>query len=498
MLNNLMEGLVTIIDPSNLLILLLAVVIGFLGGAIPGISGLMLVVVLLPVTYGMETTSAFMLLTAIYAAAVFSGMITAILYRAPGTPESVTTVYDGYPMTRRGEAGKALGIGILSSTIGGIIGTIFLIALTPTLAQIALQFASPEYFALAVVALTVVAALSDGKLVLGFIGVAFGLLLATVGIDAMTGAYRFTFGFPELASGIDLVPVVIGLFAISETINRMTQKEDGNLGKTQKFKIKIFDSKIFKKITGTLSRSSLLGVGIGILPGIGPTTAAILAYSESVRWSKTPEQFGKGAPEGIAAPESANNAAAMGALVPLFALGIPGSATAAVMLGAFIMHGLQPGPNLMSTNGPMVYAIFAGLLIVNIVVLIFSKPFIVMFSKLLTIPYSIIGPLIVIFCTVGTFAIRNSMFDVIVMLIFGILGFLFEKIRFPLITIVLGVVLGSLAESEFRRSLELSGGDLSIFATRPISAVLLGIAILMVIFPITKQIINKRKKTTTN
>lgn len=496
MIDSLIEGFLIITQPLNLLILLLAVLIGFLGGAIPGISGLMLVVVLLPVTYGMETTSAFMLLTAIYAAAVFSGLITAILYRAPGTPESVTTVYDGYPMTQRGEAGKALGIGILSSTIGGIIGTIALILLTPTLALIALRFASPEYFALAILALTVVAALSAGRLVLGFLGVAFGLLLATVGTDPLTGASRFTLGYYELASGIDLVPVVIGLFAISEIINRMTEKEDTSLGKVEKFKIKIFDSKIFKKITGTLSRSSLLGVGIGILPGIGPTTAAILAYSETVRWSKTPERFGKGAEEGIAAPESANNAAAMGALVPLFALGIPGSATAAVMLGAFIMHGLQPGPNLMTTNGDMVYAIFMGLLIVNVVVLLFSKPFIMMFSKLLTVPYAVIGPLIIIFCTLGTFAIRNSMFDVMIMFVFGIVGFLLEKIKFPLITVVLGVVLGILAESEFRRSIEISGGDLTIFVTRPISAVLLAIAFLMIIVPIVKQF--KKKRVMTN
>jgi len=496
MIDSLIEGFLIITQPLNLLILLLAVLIGFLGGAIPGISGLMLVVVLLPVTYGMETTSAFMLLTAIYAAAVFSGLITAILYRAPGTPESVTTVYDGYPMTQRGEAGKALGIGILSSTIGGIIGTIALILLTPTLALIALRFASPEYFALAILALTVVAALSAGRLVLGFLGVAFGLLLATVGTDPLTGASRFTLGYYELASGIDLVPVVIGLFAISEIINRMTEKEDTSLGKVEKFKIKIFDSKIFKKITGTLSRSSLLGVGIGILPGIGPTTAAILAYSETVRWSKTPERFGKGAEEGIAAPESENNAAAMGALVPLFALGIPGSATAAVMLGAFIMHGLQPGPNLMTTNGDMVYAIFMGLLIVNVVVLLFSKPFIMMFSKLLTVPYAVIGPLIIIFCTLGTFAIRNSMFDVMIMFVFGIVGFLLEKIKFPLITVVLGVVLGILAESEFRRSIEISGGDLTIFVTRPISAVLLAIAFLMIIVPIVKQF--KKKRVMTN
>lgn len=493
MIDSLLNGLTTVFIPINLLILLIAVIIGFLGGAIPGISGLMLVVVLLPVTYGMDATSAFMLLTAIYAAAVFSGMITAILYRAPGTPESVTTVYDGYPMTQKGMAGRALGIGILSSTIGGVIGTIVLILLTPTLAQVALKFASPEYFALAIVALTVVASLSDGKLVFGFIGVGIGLFLSTIGIDPLTGTSRFTFGMAELSSGIDLVPVVIGMFAIAEVINRSGQKEVKKQKGVKNFKIKIFELPIIKKIRKTILRSSALGVGIGILPGIGPTTAAILAYSEEVRWSKTPEKFGKGAPEGIAAPEAANNSAAMGALVPLFALGIPGSATAAVILGAFIMHGMNPGPNLMMTDGPLVYAVFVGLLVVNVIVLILSKPFIHIFSKLLEIPYSIIGPLIIIFCTLGTFAIRNSMFDVLVMFLFGIIGFLLERMKFPVITIVLGIVLGLLVESEFRRSLELSSGDLSIFITRPISLILLIIAAVMVLFPIVKNQIKKRK-----
>ncbi|SDJ30150.1 putative tricarboxylic transport membrane protein [Natribacillus halophilus] len=497
MLDNLLGGLMTAIEPSHFIILLLAVVIGFLGGALPGLSGVMLVVVLLPVTYGMETTSAFMLLTAIYGATVFSGMITSILYRAPGTPESVTTVYDGYPMTQRGEAGKALGVGILSSTIGGIVGTIFLIALTPTLASIALQFAAPEYFALAVLGLTVVASLSSGKLIMGFIGVLFGLFLATIGTDTITGTQRFTFGSSEIAGGIEHVPVIIGLFAISEVLNRATETQNLK-GNVEKFKIKIFDSTVFKKIRGTLARSSLIGVGIGSLPGVGPTTAAILSYSETVRWSKNPQKFGKGAPEGITAPESANNAGAMGALVPLFALGIPGSATTAVMLGAFVMHGLQPGPNLMTTDGDIVYAVFAGLLIVNLLVLIFSKPFIIMFSKLLNIPYSIIGPLIVIFCMIGTFALRNSMFDVFLMMGFGVLGFFLEKLRFPLITIVLGIVLGPLAESEFRRSLELSGGDLSIFVSRPISATLLTISVIMVTLAIIKPIIDKKRKTHTN
>ncbi|WP_158735932.1 tripartite tricarboxylate transporter permease [Alteribacillus sp. YIM 98480] len=493
MWENLSNGLMTIIEPTHFIILMAAVIIGFLGGALPGLSGVMLVVILLPVTYGMDATSAFMLLTAIYGATVFSGLITAILYRAPGTPEAVTTVFDGYPMTQKGEAGKALGIGISSSAIGGMIGTIFLILLTPTLANFALRFSAPEYFALAILGLTVVASLSRGKLTLGLIGVLFGLFISSIGTDPLTGAHRFSFNSANFSSGIELVPVIIGLFAISEILNRSSKKENMEQ-KVTKVKTKIFDSNLMKKITGTLARSSLLGSIIGILPGIGASTASMLSYSEAVRWSKTPEKFGTGAPEGIAAPESANNAAAMGALVPLFALGIPGSGTTAVILGAFIMHGLQPGPSLMTTESDLVYAVFAGLLIVNLMILIFSKPFIFLFSKLLNVPYSVIGPLIIIFCIIGTFAIRNSMFDVYVMLFFGLLGYLLEKVGFPLVTIILGVVLGPIAESEFRRALEMSNGDFSIFYARPISAILLTFAGIFIIFAFIKPIMQRHKK----
>lgn len=490
MLQSLSEGFMIIADPINIIALFAAVFIGFLGGALPGISGVMLVVILLPVTYGMESTTAFILLTGIYGATVFSGLITAILYRAPGTPEAVTTVFDGYPMTQRGEGGKALGIGILSSAVGGTFGTIILIGFTPLLASFALKFSSPEYFGLAILGLTVVASLSRGKLVLGLLGVVFGLFLATIGIDPLTGQSRFAFDSPNLAGGIELVPLIIGLFAVSEILSRAS-KLVNNAEKVKSVKARIFDLGVIKKIWKTITRSSLIGTGIGILPGIGASTAAMVSYSEAVRWSKHPEKFGKGVEEGIAAPEAANNAAAMGALVPLFALGIPGSGTTAVILGAFIMHGLQPGPSFMIQNSEMVYAVFAALLVLNVLIIIFAKPFISIFSKLLNIPYSIIGPMIIIFCIVGTYAIRNSMFDVIVMLLFGLLGFFLEKVGFPLVTIILGFVLGSIAESELRRSLQMSGGDYTIFFERPISAVLLITAILFLVVPMIKPLYKK-------
>ncbi|OAZ93507.1 tripartite tricarboxylate transporter permease [Halomonas sp. G11] len=488
MLDSFLNGLAVVFQPMNFLLLTSAVFIGFIGGALPGISGVILVVILLPVTYGMDPTAAFMLLTAIYGSTVFSGLITAILYRAPGTPEAVMTAFDGYPMTQQGQAGKALGIGVLSSAIGGLVGTIALIIFTPVLASFALKFSSPEYFALAVLGLTVVASLG-GRLIYGLIGACLGLFIATIGFDPLTGTSRYTFGSLELAEGVGLIPVIVGLFAISEVMKRALGEETHQ--PLKKVSIKIFDMPILRKIGVTLSRSSLLGVVIGILPGIGASTAAMVSYSEAVRWSKTPEQFGKGAPEGIAAPEAANNAAAMGALVPLFALGIPGSGTTAIILGAFIMHGLQPGPMFMLNSSDLVYAVFAGLFIVNFMILLFSKPFIALFTRLLNIPYSALGPIIVMCCIIGTYSVRNSMFDVWLMLGFGVLGFLLEKLKFPLVSIILGLVLGPIAESELRRTLAMSRGDFTIFFERPISATLIVISILLlaaaIVVPLRKR-----------
>lgn len=492
MLDGLLIGLESLLQPTHILILLLAMMIGFLGGALPGISGTMLVIILLPISYGMDTVSAFILLTTIYAASVFSGLISAILFRTPGTPEAIATVLDGYPMAQKGKPGQALGIGIFSSATGGVIGTLLLIFLTPLLASFALKFSSPEYFALAVLGLTVVVSLSSRNLLMGFIGVGLGLFIATIGMDPLTGQERFTFGSLELLSGIHFIPILIGLFAISEVLRKC--KEDHTIRKEmQTFKTKVFDLQIIQRIKGTILRSSLLGAGIGVLPGVGATTAAVLSYSEAVRWSKNPKAFGTGIPEGIAAPESANNAAAMGAMVPLLSLGIPGSATTAVILGAFVLHGLQPGPMLMTNERDLIYIIFVSLLFVNILIIFLSKPFISVFSKIMKVPYTVLGPFIIVFCIIGTYAVRNSVFDIWIMLVFGIIGYYLDKIKFPLATVILGVVLGPIAEVEFRRGLQMANGDLSIFFTRPISATLLALAFFALVIPIVVKFVKKRK-----
>lgn len=495
MIENILTGLSGVLEYQNIIILILAVIIGFIGGSIPGISGTMLVIILLPVTYTLDADNAFLLLTAIYATASFSGAISAILFRTPGTPEAVATVLDGYPMAQQGKAGRALGIAIVSSALGGIIGVLFLTFLTPTLSKFALNFSSPEYFALAIIGLTVVASLSGKDLLKGLIGVLIGLFLATIGMDSLTGSPRYTFETTTLSSGIELIPVIIGLFAVSEFLKKSGESNTLKKG-IEKVKTKIFEKDVFKKLYKTIASSSVLGVFIGILPGIGATTASMVSYSETVRWSKTPEEFGTGKPEGIAAPESANNAAAMGALIPLFSLGIPGSATTAVILGAFVMQGLQPGPTLYSQNSDLMFTIFMGLLVANILILILAKPFIKVFSKVINLPYHILGPLILLFCVIGTFAVRNSYFDIWIMLVFGIIGFFLEKMKFPLVTIILGLVLGPIAESEFRRAIEMSNGDFSIFFSRPISLVLLILAILMLIVPYLLKRFKKAKATT--
>lgn len=497
MFEGLLGGFLNVMEPVHIMILLLAVFIGFLGGALPGISGTMLIIILLPITYGMGEVSAFLLLTAIYAASVFSGMISAILFRTPGTPEAIVTVLDGYPMTKKGQAGQALGVGILSSVVGGVVGSIALIGLTPLLASFALRFSSPEYFALAILGLTVVASLSGGDLTRGLLGVLFGLFLATIGMDSLTGTARFTFDIQKLMSGMGLIPILIGLFAISEVLRK--SGEDHTIKqKFQKVKTKIFELSIIKRISPTVARSSVLGVLIGILPGVGATTASMLSYSEAVRWSKNPKEFGTGIPEGVAAPESANNAAAMGAMIPLLALGIPGSATTAVILGAFVLHGLQPGPMLFTTSPDLVYSILVGLLIVNLSILVFAKPFIEIFSHFMKVPYAVMGPFILVLCIIGTFAVRTSIFDVWVMFGFGIIGFFLEKIKFPLATIILGVVLGPIAELEFRRSLTMAGGDFLVFFTRPISAILLSLAIIALVAPFLTKIMTSKRDLDNN
>lgn len=494
MLNNILNGFANLAQPTNLLIFLAASLVGFLGGALPGISGTMMIILFLPLSYALDPIPAFIILTTVYSASVFSGLICAILFRTPGTPEAVATVFDGYPMSQKGRTGEALSIGITSSVVGGLIGSFFLLTLTPLLSKFALSFSSPEYFSLAVMGLTVVVSLGSKDLLKGFLGVLFGLFLGTVGMDGLTGTDRFTFGNPNLLGGIGLIPVIIGLFAVSEVLRKSQQKEKTEI-LTKKVETKI-SIKLLSHHWMVVAKSALIGTVIGILPGIGATTAAMVSYSEAVRSSKHPELFGTGIPEGIIAPETANNAAALGTMIPLISLGIPGGASTAVLIGAFVMHGLQPGPMLIKENPSLVYTIFVTMLMLNFVILLLSKPFIKLFTKIMTVPYHILAGFIIVFSIIGTYAVNNSIMDIWLMLLFGLLGFYFDKIHIPLATVILGLVLGPLTEKEFRRSLEMSGGSLSIFFEHPICVVLLLIALLSLALSIYSTLKKKANSKT--
>ncbi len=485
-MENFLAGLFNLAEPLNILILLVGVFVGLLSGATPGVSGLMAVVLLIPLTYSMEPDTAFLLLSAVYSASVFSGSISAILFRTPGAPEAVATVLDGYEMTKKGKASEALGISVFSSAVGGLIGTVILMFVAPQLAKFALKFGPAEYFALAMVGLSVITVLGANNLVKALLAMLFGLFLATVGIDGMTGVPRFTFGVGGLMSGIDFIPVLIGLFAISEVLRRFM--EDYTIThKMGKVTSTLPGIKAIKRLSGTILRSSLIGTIIGILPGIGATTASMVSYSEAVRWSKDKEKFGQGAEEGVAAPESANNAAANGAMVPLLALGIPGSATTAVLLGAFILHGIRPGPMLFTEQPVFINTLFIGLFLSNILILLMAKPFIKMFANIIRVPYSLLGTIILVLCIIGSYALRNNMLDVWLTLGFGVIGYFMEKYKFPLAPVILGVVLGSMAEQELRRALIISGGNWNILIESKIAFGLLLAGALMMVWPLLQK-----------
>lgn len=496
LLSSAAEGFSALLDIENATILLIATLIGLVGGVIPGVSGPMMVVVFLPITYAFEPTQAFILLTVIYAASVYGGMVTAILFRAPGTPESAMTVLDGYAMAQRGEAGRALGVGILASSTGAIIAAIAMIFLTAPLATLASSFSAAEFFAVALLGLSIVASLSSGQVSKGIFGVGLGMLLASVGNDPMTATQRMTFGVPSLGAGLELIPVMIGLFAIPEVLRKSRLNTNVKFS-TDYGKVRVWSRENVRSVSGVTTRSGVIGTGVGILPGAGAVTAAILGYSQAVRFAKDKSRFGKGDPRGVAGPESANNAGAVGSLVPLFALGIPGSATTAILIGAFILHGFQPGPNMMSDQSEFVYTIFAAVLAANVIALIVARPLIGTLVRVLNVPYPILATGIIVFCVLGSYSLRNSTFDVWVMLVAGVLGYLLMQANFPVGTIVLGFVLGPIAESNFRRALMLSGGEWTVFFTRPISLTLISIALLVLLFPVLKvlgrRVLNLRR-----
>jgi putative tricarboxylic transport membrane protein len=465
----------------NLLYAFIGCVLGTLIGVLPGLGPAAGTAILIPVTFSLDPIGGIIMLAAIYYGAMYGGTITSVLVNVPGEAASVITCLDGYQMAKQGRAGPALGIAAIGSFIGGTFATLALMVVSLPLATFALRFGPPEVFALLVVGLSLVTGLSGKSIFAALIMTMFGLMLAMVGMDPVRGAPRFTFGIPPLYDGIGFIPVVMGLFGIGEILLSMEAPV------LEVIKTKITDllpkREEWRVSTGAIGRGTIIGFFLGLIPGIGAIIPTFLAYVVEKKVSKHPEKFGTGVIEGVASPETANNAYANGAMVPLLTLGIPGSPTLAVLMGAFIIHGLTPGPFLFKERPDVVWGLIASLYLGNVMLLILNLPLVGFWAKLLQIRYEFLYPGILLFCILGAYSLNQSVFDVGVMIAFGVLGYIFRKLDWPLAPTVLALILGPMMERALRTSLEMSGGDLSILVTRPISAVLLIVAAVVLLSP---------------
>jgi putative tricarboxylic transport membrane protein len=457
----------------NLLVVVVGVAIGITVGALPGFTATLGIAIALPLTFGMPPEIGLTLLVTIFAGGIHGGSIPGILLNTPGTPAAAATTIDGHPMALKGEAGRALGIDAFSSGTGGFLSALILTFATLPLARIALQFGPLEYFALGVFGLTVIASISSQSVIKGLVAAVLGLLISTIGIDPIVGVPRFTMGEIHLFEGVSVVPAVIGLFAISQVFTDLEKHWTALQGRiVEKVNVKLPSLKEIKSLLPTIIRSSLLGTIIGAIPGPGSVLGAFIPYGTAKRRSKTPELFGKGAPEGIAAAESGNNSAVSGALIPTFALGIPGEAATAVLLGGLMIVGLRPGPMLMRDNPELVYAVFAALLIANLLLIGEGLLLARVLSRVITIPRPYLGAAILLFSVLGTYGINYSVFDIGVGLAFGILGYVLKKLEYPVTPVLLALILGPMIESNLRRAIIVSRGDVSFFFTRPITIAL--------------------------
>ena len=465
---------------------------GILGGALPGISPSIAMALLLPFTVGLDPTTALVLLASVYVGAEYGGSIPAILIRTPGTNSASATVIDGYEMAKQGRAGEALGISLMSGLIGGLFGLLVLVMATESLAKVALAFTPAAYFSLGILGLSVIAGLAGGSMLRGVIAAAIGLMIAFIGSDPVSGVQRFTFGSSDLLDGVKPILVMVGLFAVTEMLVQIGEPPWAQGGQSST-KLKLPDWAMSKRLFKPQAIGAVIGTVEGVTPGAGGTIAAFMAYSEAKRWSKHPEEFGKGSPEGVAAPESANNVVTATALVPLLSLGIPGSNSAAILLGGFLIHGLQPGPMLFQKAPEVVYGLYGGLFIANIAMLLIGLVILGPCMWLVNRPKPYLIAFILALVMSGVFAIHQSIFECGLVLAIGVLGYGMRLLRLPVLPLVLGLVLGYLVESNYRRSLLISGGEHSIFLTDPVSALLLAIALVLGVYTGWKEFGSRKK-----
>jgi putative tricarboxylic transport membrane protein len=485
--SELIAGFATALSPWPLFYTVLGTLVGVIVGAIPGLSGGMLVALALPITFAMEPTAALVMLTGMYTGSISGGLITATLLRMPGDPASVMTIFDGYPLAKSGKPGRALGLGNAASFIGGVISWFFLVTLAPALSDVATRFGPFEYFSLVLMALVLIAAVSDGSFLKGILSGFIGMLVTMPGSDPATGELRLTFGINELAAGFHLLPVLIGVFAIGQILTDLAGMDCKWERLPLSTKGILMSVRDVKAQAVNLIRSSLIGTWIGIMPGVGGNVGSLIAYTVARNMSKTPERFGHGSEEAIVASESANNATVCGALIPMLAMGIPGSVIAAIMMGAFIIHGMAPGPLLFINNPDIVYTIMATCMIANGVMFVFMTAATRPIAQLMNVDRGLLYPAIIVFCVLGAYGVNNRMFDVWVMFGFGLVGYALEKAKVPIAPFVIGVVLAPIAETTLRSGLMASGGSFWPLVTRPISLALLLASAVLLAWPFYRQ-----------
>ncbi len=493
-LDGIATGFQVALSFEGIMFVLIGVFVGTFIGMLPGLGPISAIAIMIPITYGMDPTLALVMMAGVYYGAVFGGSTSSILLNAPGISGTVASAFDGYPMAQQGKAGKALAIAAISSFAGGTISVILLMIFAPMLASVAISFGPPAYFALMLLGLSAIASLSEGSTIKATISAVVGFMIATIGIDPQTGTSRFSFGSANLLDGIDFLVIALGLFAIAEVCYLIMNRKKKSIGSAKEIGSLKLSKKDFKEMSGPAGRQSFLGFILGILPGAGATIASFISYITEKKIAKKPEEFGKGSIKGLAAPEASNNAATSGAFVPLLSLGIPGSGTTAVMLGAFLVLGLQPGPMLMTDRPEVFWGIIASMYIGNIFLLILNLPLIPYIARLLTIPRPMLISLVIMFSFIGVYAISFSTFDLYLLLAFGVIGLLMRMFAFPAPPFILAFILGGMMEQSFRQSMTISDGSLSIFFTNNISLVLIIVSVLSFVFPLVQAIRTRKKE----
>jgi putative tricarboxylic transport membrane protein len=490
---NLLQGFSVALTPWHLLLVTFGGVLGTIVGMLPGLGPATGVAVLLPITFTMGPTAALITMCGVYYGAMFGGSRSSILINTPGDGAALAATFDGYPMAMNGRAESALAMSAIASFIGGMISVVFMVLVATPVASFALKFGPSEYFLLMVAALVMTSSMSKGNMLKGFISTAIGLMIATVGIDSQSGVKRFTFGVLELQTGIDFLVVIIAIYALGEVFKSFKSLRDGNKKAQTKFKKIWITKEEWKRSKWPILRNAPLGFIIGALPGAGGTMASLMAYNNEKQMSKHPEEFGKGAIEGLAAPESANNAASVGALIPMLTLGIPGSGTTAVMMGALLMLGIQPGPLLFTQHPDIAWGLIASMFIGNIILAVINIPMAGLLVRVLAIPPKLLYPIVLGLAFVGTYAIGTTTVDFYLLVIFGLAGYLMEKVNLPTAPLILAVIVGNTIEQSFRQALTISNGSMTAFVNSSLNLSLIAISVISIAWPLVKGKISSNK-----